>query len=435
MRNKIIFVFLSSLTLLGFGAVPKSVNGQEAPYVLAQANSPGWITVSWEHTGEDVYYFTIERQDSPYPIAQSYNRTDSVTDKNLKANTVYNYRVCAVYAYSQTCSPWVSVRTLPPPSSSPGGSSGNPPPSSPPPAPTPFAPPQLTATQDQDPNFILLDWSGTAGWHQFAKWGNPPTPTYQNPQLKQVKLYRSSFNYTGSDRVIEGNLILEPIYDGLKYIGQSVNGGGLVSWLSLRAGISANTAYTFKICFTDINDETKCSKEIIATGKPVAPTAPVDVTVFQDEVQDSVRGTVIRTRTLVTARWRNTIIHGQFITLEREDRVIDSTRTLDRDGRVQVQDNQPRFRTAWVEIKRISAAASTANLGGPTEIKLDTTPQGPVLLTERGKNYRVCAVVPALGAAGKVCSSPVSPLPNVDVVRPVDPKRINRNVLTPKKPE
>ena len=57
MRQNTIFVFLFSLTLLAFGSVTESVNGQEAPRTLVQANAPGWITVSWEHTGEDVYYF------------------------------------------------------------------------------------------------------------------------------------------------------------------------------------------------------------------------------------------------------------------------------------------------------------------------------------------------------------------------------------------
>lgn len=59
-------MFLVGLTLCAFGSMTESVKGQEAPRVLAQANSPGWITVSWEHTGEDVYYFVIERQNSPY---------------------------------------------------------------------------------------------------------------------------------------------------------------------------------------------------------------------------------------------------------------------------------------------------------------------------------------------------------------------------------
>src|SRR5205807_3229428 len=99
MRHNILHVFLFSLALLAFGAVPESVNAQEAPRTLVQANSPGWITVSWEHTGQDVYWFEVHRQISPYTensyvlLAKSNNRTDSLTDKKLNADTTYKYRV------------------------------------------------------------------------------------------------------------------------------------------------------------------------------------------------------------------------------------------------------------------------------------------------------------------------------------------------------
>lgn len=427
MRHKTNLVFLFSLTLLAFGSMTKSANGQEAPGIITQANAPGWITVSWEHTGQDVYYFLIQRQDVPYTdnsivnLAQSYNRTDSLTDKNLKANTVYNYRVCAVYAYSRTCSDWVSARTLPPPTPSSGGSSGA---TTPPPARTPLATPQITATRDQDPNYLLLDWSGDPGWQEYGKWGNPPTPTYKHPQLKQVEFYKDFAGMSKSST---------PFYDALGSIGQSVNGGGVVSWLSLRLTIRVNTAYTFKVCFTSINNERKCSEEITASSKPVAPTAPADVMVSQDKSRGNPRDLTARIRTFITARWRNpyttSFIPGQFITLEREDGVQFPLRTLDSAGRVQF--NQRRFKTAWVEIKQISAAP---NPNDPTEITVDVTPEGQELLTQRGNNYRICAIVPVLGAAGKVCSATVSTIFNVDVVRPVDSKRINKGVLTPKNP-
>ena len=157
--RRTILVILFSLTLLAFASVPGSVIGQESPRIFTQANAPGWITVSWEHSGADVYYFVIERQNAPYTdnsvflIAKSENRTDSVTDKSLSANTLYKYHVCAVYAYSRTCSDWVSVRTLPSPPSSGGSSSGTPPPSTHP----PLRAPDLTATTDH-PLLITLHW-------------------------------------------------------------------------------------------------------------------------------------------------------------------------------------------------------------------------------------------------------------------------------------
>jgi len=86
-------------------------------------------------------------------------------------------------------------------------------------------------------------------------------------------------------------------------------------------------------------------------------------------------------------------IPGQFITVEREDRVIT--------GRKGVIASQ-QFVNAWMEISRIRAK------GDPTSVAVDVTPAGPELGTKTGNNYRLCAVVPALGAAGKACSAPVT---------------------------
>jgi hypothetical protein len=412
MRHKIIFAFLFSLILLAFASVTKPVNGQEPPRTLVQVNSPGWVTVSWEHTGEGVYWFEVHRQDPPYtensyvPVAKSENRTDSVTDKNLKANTVYKYRVCAVYAYNWTCADWVSVRTLSAPTSSSGTPSGSAPP---PPVQPPFATPQIRATRDQDPSWLLLDWSGDPGWQEYAKWGNPPTPTYQHPQLKQVELYKDIAGNSKSSK---------PFYDALGWIVQSENGGGVVSLLSLRPSILRNTAYTFKVCFTT-NDERKCSKEITASGKPVAPTAPVGVVLTQDQTLG------------VKAGWSNpdNFIPGQFITLEREDGVPTPLRTMDSRGRVQTEQSQ--LKPTWIQIGKINDYPDPVY---PNEITADAPPTGLQLRTEKGNNYRVCALVPELGAAGKVCSSAAILRPSLEGIRPVDPKRINKDALTPKKP-
>src|SRR5215470_5319447 len=97
------------------GILSIAAAAQETPSIRAQANAPGWVTVCWEHTGQDVYYWVIERQSAPYRddsvalVAQSQNRTDCVTDKGLQAGTLYKYHVCAVYAASRTCTDWVSV--------------------------------------------------------------------------------------------------------------------------------------------------------------------------------------------------------------------------------------------------------------------------------------------------------------------------------------
>src|SRR6478672_708657 len=123
-------IFFCGLLLLAI-ATEVTAQGQEQPIVGLRPNAPGWITVYWEHTGKDVYSFIIQRQDPPYSdnnivtVGQSVNNTDSIIDKNLRADTTYNYRVCAIYAYNRACSGWQSARTLPlPPSSSGGSSSG-----------------------------------------------------------------------------------------------------------------------------------------------------------------------------------------------------------------------------------------------------------------------------------------------------------------------
>lgn len=388
MRHKTIQLFLFTLTLLAFGSVTESVKGQEPPSVRVQANAPGWITVLWEHTGQDVYYFVIERQDAPYTdssvflIAQSENRTDSVTDKNLKADTLYKYHVCAVYADHRTCSDWVSAKTLspPPPPPSSGGSSGGAPP---PPAHPPIRTPDLTATSDH-PLTITLHWGDD-----------------QSRELKNIQLFRNG----------------QVVYDYQKI--KEEFGGGSAGPDYRDVVPRANTKYTYKVCFISLYyiDDTKCSAEITASGKPVAPTAPASVTVSQNKSTGNPRDLTARIRTFVTAHWRNAtaregFIPGQLITLEREDRV-----QLDR----------LRVGPAWVEIKQISAAP---NPNDPTEIIVDVTPEGPELLTQRGNNYHVCAVVPVLGAAGKVCSaaviaemsdSPATPYPVVKAVRRAKP--------------
>ena len=169
----------------------------------------------------------------------------------------------------------------------------------------------------------------------------------------------------------------------------------------------ANTKYTYRVCFISLYYvDTKCSSDVIASGQPVAPTAPVRVTISQDKSLGRSGDLAARIRTLITARWRNTLtgqvfIPGQFFTLEREDRV-----QLDR----------IRVGPAWVEINKISADHD------PTEVTVDVTPEGSELLTQRGNNYRVCAVLPSLGAPGKVCSSSVAAVakfsldPNTKVV-------------------
>src|SRR5207253_10703668 len=95
--------------------------------------------------------------------------------------------------------------------------------------------------------------------------------TYKHPQLNNVVVYKG---IPGTSKYTF------PLYDARKEEGP-ISYGNLYSLLSLTTTVRANTVYTYKVCFTSRDDETKCSKEITASGKPVAPTAPADVTVSQ----------------------------------------------------------------------------------------------------------------------------------------------------------
>lgn len=369
------FIFLCGLVLLALGSSATSVKGQEVPRVSTQANSPGWITVYWDHSGFNVDSFVIERQDPPYTeksvlrIAFSGNPASNYIDKNLKPDTTYNYRVCAVLGDTRSCSGWVGAKTFPPPPPpSSGGSSRG----------TSSAPkhglrtPNLTATTN-NPLTIMLHW------------GSDSSDLYT---LGDVQLYRDG----------------QVVYDSKKYggfVADYQDGGKMYDkarnqWTGQP--LRANTQYTYKVCFVGFSEadgETKCSNEITAMGQPVAPTALADVNVSKSSQAPGVRNAAansrivgsVRISTVISARWRNTDLPGQFITLEREDRV-----QLDR----------LRVGTAWDEIARISAKSA------PTEASADITPKEPELGTQHLNNYRVCAVVPALKAAGKVCSPSVT---------------------------
>jgi hypothetical protein len=150
------------------GAVLSPARAAEPPVVGARANAPGWITVIWEHTGEGVYRYDIQRQNPPYSdgstvlVAQSVNRTDSVTDKGLQADTLYKYRVCAVYASATQCSQWVAERTMPPPA---------------PPAQVSLAPPTVTGGESfHEPSRIRISWKKNGNYNLvLVRWWHKTT--------------------------------------------------------------------------------------------------------------------------------------------------------------------------------------------------------------------------------------------------------------------
>lgn len=355
-------------------ALSGQANGQEAPSVRSFPNAPGWITVLWEHSGNDVYSYVVERQGPPYEenkivgVAVLNNPTRQFTDMNLNAATAYNHRVCAVYDDHRTCSEWVRTSTLPAPpsSSSPGRSS-------PPARPRhELRTPVLTATSNH-PLMVTLHW------------GSDST---DNHTLGNVQLYR------------DGQIT----FDGEKYGGftseYTDNGKMIEGGNATGQALRPNTEYTYKVCFIGFGDadgQTKCSSEITAMGKPLAPTAPVDVSVAALPLHSRSGGggsMMLRPRPKVSVTWRNTDVPGQLIIIEALDNLVPGESMGG--GAIQGAPQQ-----RWIEATRLSARDNPTTVTINRPVSLITTSTG---LT----TYRVCAVVPQLGDAGKACSAPGS---------------------------
>ena len=366
---------IKATVVLVFTVLTLSVqtHAQEAPSVRSFPNAPGWITVLWEHSGTDVYGFVVERQSPPYEqnnivaVAVLNNPTRQFTDMRLNAATAYNHRVCAVYVDHRTCSDWVRTSTLPPPSS--GGSSGG---SSAPERPRhELRAPELSATSNH-PTTITLHWGSDSVDHHT---------------LGNIQLYR------------DGQIT----FDAKKYGGYAANysdnGKMIESGNATGQPLRPNTQYVYRVCFIGFGDadgQTKCSNEITAMGNPTAPSAPINVAVavLPMHSRSSRNGLMLRPKPKVSVTWRNTDVPGQFITIEALDTLAPG-------------DSAPggAFRTGpqrrWIEAARVNAKDDPTTLNIERPVSLITTNTG---LT----TYRVCAVVPQLGDAGKVCSQPAS---------------------------
>ena len=135
-RSAIATVVLGGLLLLGARTVAADENEKPAN-IVAFPNSPGMITLTWSHSGDDVYSFVLE-QESPAAVLQVDQDKRTWSVPNLEPSHTYRYRVCAVYASSRKCSDedgvgLASVTTLPPQGRPGGGSAGGAPPPPPPP--------------------------------------------------------------------------------------------------------------------------------------------------------------------------------------------------------------------------------------------------------------------------------------------------------------
>jgi hypothetical protein len=345
---RLVAALLTLAVFLALSARGTAASGDEVPSnVNAFANAPGWITVTWEHSGEDIYGFVLE-QESPFSYVQLDGDKRIFTVAGLEANRTYRYRLCAVYNFNRACSDYATATTLPPP----------PPVSTPAPAtpsqatPKSLTKPMLVAVQ-HSAREIVLTW-------EF--------PGYAD-RLTSAKLFR------------DGQFIYEAVQPG--------------NFDSDYVDVlpRPNTEYAYKLCFAN-PDEEQCSNPVITTGKPTVPSAPADVTLSVVRLPGG--GAVGTLGTLrIEVRWRNGETPGQYITVMRQEVASRPSNTDLRDRIF------GRFDSRFMEVTRLSARTD------PTVTVIDM-PGADGLRIVDTKTYRVCAVVPALGAAGRACSQPVT---------------------------
>lgn len=421
MKRTTLYV-LTALGLLAFGFAPTLVKAQDPPSVQVQPNSPGWITVAWEHVGEDTDHYVVERKDPDLKKRYLANVNFDIF-KDHKASTTYSYRVCAVDSNNEeNCSPWISVTTPP----AEGSSSYSAP---------------VFGDHYIAPDRIRISWSSTTRYGSFnvrwaekgsrhgqenvrgngtsgsfevrglvpgrtfeflvqgCNWGllgsgcsswsgvelSTPLPPPPHPTAPAVTASASGATHIVlSWPLIEAERIVRTVIerDGGKHVAHS----GVLS--RYDDSVRANTQYAYRVCLTN-QTGTACSGVITAMGQPVVPSALADVTFTQTRSSGAAGGRLSRNsarmRTRLRATWRNVGTPGEFITLERQDRG---------------PTDPIRVGTFWTEVNRISAKTD------PTEIEASIRPPGPQIGIREGNIYRICSLVPALGRAGKVCSRP-----------------------------
>jgi hypothetical protein len=445
-------ILFGLLLLLGTGTA--AADGDEAPInVLAVANGPGLdgkqvITVYWAHSGDGVSYFIVEQESPPnsWPTPDPDKRGWIV--QGLDHNTTYRYRVCAVFEFNPVCSEdWSNYETTRSPEA--------PPQQQDPPAPrivshqveqnaigirweaghdynSYFVNYTLKAAPGElqhGPQTIHHDDDGTWGYQLVGNltpgrtyifhvqgctetalgiledhcWGwsapyeaelplpAPPPPskpviTVLEPTTQQINL---RWDVVADERITRTVVYRDggAYYDAPKPLPMLEDGNGKVK---------SNREYRYHVCLTNVTDTT-CSDPVTAITRPVAPTAPANVEVFRP----------VGGAPYIVASWVNTEIPGRFITVERRDTSL----------RPSCPPNRPVATCPvgfWNELQRISADDD------PTSVRITETEE--LLVVEAGTEYRVCAVVPALGEAGKVCSAPVTVTVNSpDLTQPPRP--------------
>jgi hypothetical protein len=340
-----------------FVAGPAAADGSEAPSdVVAIVNGPGAITVSWKHSGIDVYAFVVEQKmPAMERLLPATMRAYTVVE--LTPNTYYRYRVCAVFDYNRICSEYTdAVRTLPPEQI---------PPPKPPPPPPPPVKPVLQATPATATR-IGLDWK--------TRWQDCVT---------SIELYRNEVKVAG---------------DGSKFWSPGCEDGNY----GFRQDLPRpNTDYSYKVCLIN-RGGTTCSDPVTTAGKPVQPTEPVDVRIVTVPRPGGLivlpNGVQLWSRNrgnVVHVDWRNSDVPGRYLTVERKDSRV--KRNPDTNSPIRWLRQE-----TWNEVKRLDAKSD------PTSTYFDVNTRRTLTTLTTGSTYRVCADVPALGTFGKSCSQPVN---------------------------
>ena len=353
--------FLVCLLVFGIAGSSVAQPTQARPVIFVNPVGPPVATegirVSWSYEGAGVYWFVIEREE-PYTSWTSEEFVGYIDDTSVQRGRTYRYRVCAVYESNRACDVqgdqgWVSgvvpTQTNPP---------TTPPTTAPTNPPVTFTP-ELTATPATGVQVNLM-------------WNLPPSLSIR---LSRVPLYR--------DQMV--------IYEALEP-------GNLDA--DYQDITRPNSTHRYKICFEGPDIGELCSNEVTAGPKPIAPTAPVNVRVERSFRPGGTTpsGIALRPRHFVSITWSNTAIPGVFLTVERYDK-----RTIrNPDPNSSIEFIRQSF---WNEVNRLTAGTdpTSATVDDPEYAGSTVDPS-----LRAGNSYRVCAVVPTLSDAGKVCSQSVS---------------------------
>jgi len=402
-----LLVFLLAAFLVTVGGTPRTVEGagncDPNPQYVDCLTSPIGVTGTVQGTTITLHwsYDPAVYTDSGRPISLTiYNvggfglKKDAVyselwnTAQPLTSHPVpglspgeHGYYVCLDYhtlvvytsgesfdSYPEECPPLPSGGTV---GGTGGSSHGTPLPASPP------APQPPAAASKPLPQPVLRAEAAGAGSPNYGlvhlTWDNPIDPI-QRTLLTDMDWYRDDHSiYRGSDTTERDD------------------------------GVRPNSGpYRYKLCIENAVDY-QCSEEVNASPTPVPPTAPSDVHVARLDLAGgtSDNGILLQPRHIVSITWFNTSITGKFTTVERQD--VQATPNADPNSPSQFVGG-----SFWNELTRLSVAPTPAPL--PTSAEVDAA-QGadPSTLTlQQGTTYRVCAVVPSLGDAGRACSSPAS---------------------------